>query len=223
MSYIVAARFDSWESAGVAARALHGQGYPDSALHTFYVNSPGAHAQHPVGGDRTADSDARGAQFGAVAGAAVLGMAGAAIFSILSLAVDAPLYVIVAAGAVGAYIGSLIGAMKVAGHRKNAGVARAARAEQGTAPGADRLRDAGTGRSRTAAADAEAGYSPVRHAGVLLAVHASPEQETTIAHILRDAGGMDIERAQGHWAKGSWVDFDPVAAPRLSDKVEQTA
>lgn len=223
MSYIVAARFDSWASAEVAARALHGQGYPDSALHTFYVNSPGAHAQHPVGGDRTADGDARGAQFGAVAGAAALGLAGAAIFSIVSLAVDASPYVIVAAAAVGAYIGSLIGAMKVAGHRKNVGAAQAARAAQGTASGVDRLRDTGAGRSRTAAADAEAGYLPVRHAGVLLAVHASPEQETTIARILRDAGGMDIERAQGHWAKGSWVDFDPVAAPRLSDKIEQTA
>ena len=81
---------------------------------------------------------------------------------------------------------------------------------------------AATGQSRTAAADADAGYTPIRHAGVLLAVHTSPDQEAAVARALRDAGGMDVERAQGHWSQGSWIDFDPVTAPRLSDKVEQT-
>lgn len=221
MSYIVAARFDSWESAGAAARALHGLGFPDSALHTFYVNTAGAHAQHPIGGDQTADADAQGAPFGAIAGAAVFGLAGAAIFSIVSVSIGATSYGIIAAAAVGAYVGSLMGAMKVAGRRKHRDVAKAARAGRGTTHVQNHMRDTGQGQSRTAAADAEAGYSPIRHAGVLLAVHASPEQETIVARALRDAGGMDVERAQGHWSQGSWVDFDPVAAPHLSDKVEQ--
>ena len=222
MSYIVAARFDSWDSAAIAARALHTLGYPDSALHTFYVNTAGAHARYPIGGDQTADADAQGAQFGAVAGAAVLGLAGAAIFSIVSIAIGAGPYIIAMAAAVGAYIGSLMGAMKVAGERRHRGAAAAARAAAGTTHDTHTLRDTGTGQSRTAAADADAGYTPIRHAGVLLAVHTSPDQEAAVARALRDAGGMDVERAQGHWSQGSWIDFDPVTAPRLSDKVEQT-
>ncbi len=223
MSCIVAARFDSWESAGIAARALHVQGYPDSDLHTFYVNSAGAHDQYAIGGDQTADADAQGAQFGAMAGAAVLGLAGAAIFSIISLAVGATAYVIIAAAAVGAYLGSLIGAMRIVGNRKRPAAASHANPARGTTQGMHRLRDTGQGQSRTAAADAQAGFTPIRHAGVLLAVHIAPEQEATVARVLRDAGGMDVERAQGQWSQGSWVDFDPVAAPRLSDKVEQIA
>ena len=221
MSYIVAARFDSWESAGIAARALYAQGYPDGALHTFYVNSPGAHAQYALGGDRSADADSQGAQFGAIAGAAVLGLASAAIFSVISLAVGATAYVIIAAAAVGAYLGSLAGAMRIIGNRKRPAAAAAAKATRGTTQGTHTLRDTGHGQSRTAAADAQAGFNPIRHAGVLLAVHIVPEQEASVARLLRDAGGMDVERAQGQWSQGSWVNFDPIAAPCLSDKVEQ--
>lgn len=221
MSLIVAARFDSWDSAGVAARALNEQGFPDDILHTFYVNAAGAHDQHALGGDRTADADAKGAQFGAIAGAAVLGLAGAAIFSLLGLTFGANTYVIIAAGAVGAYLGSLMGAMKVVGKKKGrAFVDPLGAVAQATAP---QVRaDVGAGQSRTTAADVAAGYAPIRHAGVLLAVHTDPAQEALVAKILRDAGGLDVERAQGRWTNGSWADFNPVEPPHLSEKVKQT-
>ncbi|KMY86780.1 putative membrane protein [Candidatus Paraburkholderia calva] len=54
---------------------------------------------------------------------------------------------------------------------------------------------------------------PTRHAGVLVAVHVSPETQTQAATILRETGGMDIERASGRWKQGHWSDFDPLQPP----------
>ena len=51
-----------------------------------------------------------------------------------------------------------------------------------------------------------AGYD----AGVLVAVHVSPETQVQAAATLREAGGMDIERASGRWKQGRWSDFDPL-------------
>ncbi len=216
MTLIVAARFESWDSAGIAAHRLNEQGIPDEALHTFYVNAPGAHDQFPVGGDQTADTDARGAQFGAAAGAAVLGLAGASIFALLSLTFGAGIYVVILAAGIGAYLGSLMGALRVAGRKRaRAFVDPLGAAYQSTAN--QPARDVGEGESRTAAADIKAGYTPIRHAGVLLAVHGEAGNQAMIAQILRDAGGVDVERAQGRWSGGRWTDFDPVKPPELTN------
>ncbi|BAN22604.1 hypothetical protein [Caballeronia insecticola] len=55
--------------------------------------------------------------------------------------------------------------------------------------------------------------APTRHAGVLLAVHVSPEMQDQATTILREAGGMDLERASGRWRQGRWSDFDPLQPP----------
>ncbi|WP_248321685.1 MULTISPECIES: hypothetical protein [unclassified Caballeronia] len=55
---------------------------------------------------------------------------------------------------------------------------------------------------------------PTRHAGVLVAVHVSPETYDRAANILREAGGLDIERASGRWKQGRWSDFDPLKPPQ---------
>ncbi|KMQ80427.1 putative membrane protein [Candidatus Burkholderia pumila] len=52
-----------------------------------------------------------------------------------------------------------------------------------------------------------------RHAGVLVAVHVSPETQQQATATLREAGGMDIERASGRWKQGRWSDFDPLQPP----------
>jgi hypothetical protein len=54
---------------------------------------------------------------------------------------------------------------------------------------------------------------PTRHAGVLVAVHVSPETQEQAATILRDSGGIEIERATGRWKQGRWSDFDPLQPP----------
>jgi len=202
MSLIVAARFESWDRAADAAQLLHREGFHDDALHTFYVNSAGAHDRHPVGGDRTNDPDASGAQFGAIAGAAVIGMAGAAIGALIAFSTGQSGIVGIIAAAVGAYLGSLIGAMQIAGRGRKRNVA----AKRGNA---------------VPAQDPSMEHAPLRQAGVLLAVQCDPATEATVARILRDSGGMDVERAQGRWAQGAWTDFDPVKAPELTDTINQ--
>ncbi len=60
----------------------------------------------------------------------------------------------------------------------------------------------------------------IRRGGVLLAVRVEPENERDVAQTLRTQGGADVEQAEGQWRDGSWVDFDPVRPPVLSDKVQ---
>ncbi|WP_250512541.1 glycine zipper domain-containing protein [Caballeronia sp. INDeC2] len=63
---------------------------------------------------------------------------------------------------------------------------------------------------------------PTRHAGVLVAVHVSPETQERATTTLREAGGMDIERASGRWKQGKWSDFDPLQPPHPVKEFAQT-
>ncbi len=52
---------------------------------------------------------------------------------------------------------------------------------------------------------------PVPHTGgPMVAVHVAPSREAEVVRILRDAGGHDLERANGDFRDGKWIDFDPV-------------
>jgi hypothetical protein len=62
---------------------------------------------------------------------------------------------------------------------------------------------------------------PVRHAGVLVAVHVSQENQMEAATILRESGGIDIERASGRWKQGRWSDFDPLKPPHPVNEYAQ--
>ncbi len=55
-----------------------------------------------------------------------------------------------------------------------------------------------------------------RPGGIILSVRiATPSNEARVIDTLRAAGAADIEQAEGQWRDGDWVDFDPVAVPRL--------
>ena len=55
-----------------------------------------------------------------------------------------------------------------------------------------------------------------RPAGVMVAVSADSAEDRSIAvDVLRDHGARMIERADGAWRDGKWVDFDPVHAPKV--------
>lgn len=55
---------------------------------------------------------------------------------------------------------------------------------------------------------------PVRESGMLVAVGvSSPEEETRAINTLRNAGAVNLERAQGQIVNGDWVDFDPLSSP----------
>ena len=62
-----------------------------------------------------------------------------------------------------------------------------------------------------------------RPAGVLLAVHTDNEHAESVAKMLADSGGHAIERAQGRWQDGKWVDFDPLATPVPEPSSKTTA
>ena len=58
----------------------------------------------------------------------------------------------------------------------------------------------------------------LRPAGVMVAVNAdSVEDEEIAIDLFRDRGAQMIERADGAWHDGKWVDFDPVSVPVILD------
>lgn len=187
MALIVAARFTTFEQAQGAARALFAEGFAEDDVHVFYVNTAGAHAMYPVGGDRSVDPDSKGAQYGALLGGAGLGLIGAVVGGLIGSALQfAPLAVLAVAG-VGAYIGSLLGALWVTGRKRPGSGSRAS---------------------------GKPDHPEVRQAGVLLALHTDPAREASACKVLRAAGGDDVERANGRWRDGQWEDFDPLRPPQ---------
>jgi hypothetical protein len=67
-------------------------------------------------------------------------------------------------------------------------------------------------------------HEETRDSGVLVAVHVSPDNQFDAARVLREAGGMAIERASGRWQQGRWADFDPLKQPvPLSEFSERSA
>jgi hypothetical protein len=64
--------------------------------------------------------------------------------------------------------------------------------------------------------DDKPGAPDRRSGGIMLSVRiAIPANEKRVVDTLRAEGAADIEQAEGEWKNGDWVDFDPVAAPRL--------
>lgn len=118
MELIVAARFDTFESAEHAAAALFEKGYAEDAVDVFFVGSDGPHDQGPDQRGPSEDPDAKDAQYGAIAGAAVVGLVGALIGVGIAVALTESLIPIVGGAAAGAYIGSLWGAVWLLGHRQ---------------------------------------------------------------------------------------------------------
>ena len=56
----------------------------------------------------------------------------------------------------------------------------------------------------------------VRESGVLVAVQTrSVDDEQLVIGLLKKAGALEIERAQGHWRAGQWTDFDAIQPPVL--------
>jgi len=186
MSLIIAARFQTFDQAEAAAQGLYAAGFRDEDIHTFYVNIAGEHARYPLGGDRKADPDSKGASVGAVVGAAGLGILFAILCAIVAWQIEPSAIAVTAAGGVGAYIGALAGALWVTGKGR-------------------RVRHGPVARDV---------HPEVRQAGVLMALHIQPDQEARAVALLRQAGGTDVERANGRWMNGKWQDFDPLVPPQ---------
>lgn len=196
MSLIIAARFETFDQAKSAAAALMDVGVVSEDLHTFFVNPAGAHGRLPMGGDRIADPDSKGAPFGAVGGAAGLAVIGAVIGALIGFSLGHALFPVAIGAGLGAYIGSLMGGVSLLGRDKS---------------------------SKNRATRREAEEYAGRPAGVLLAVHVQPAHQQDIAAVLRRHGGMEVERAQGRWENGQWQDFDPLEMPHVTDEAASPA
>ena len=191
MTPIIAGRFEQESLAERAVAALREQGFAADDITRFYLNPPGQHATFPVGGDRDASHGATQADRGALKGAAVGGAIGLGV-GVAAAPIAGPLGVIAGAGA-GAYVGSLTGAL--------GGMGESAKPKGAPSQPAD-----------------SDGVPQERSAGFIVAARAPEYAQRVVAvNVLQSMGAQDVERAQGTWQMGQWVDFDPLQAPKLVD------
>lgn len=111
MSLIVAGRFTTFADAQAAANRLFEAGFVQEDVTLFFVNPRGQHARFPIGGDRYADPQAAHASKGAGKGGAIGAVIGAVVGVALFGAFSSPILILLVAAGVGAYVGSLAGAM----------------------------------------------------------------------------------------------------------------
>lgn len=209
MTHIVAAHIGSQERAEAAQRALAEAGYVGTRVEVFYVTPPGEHDQFPIGGDRNADPGSRHAAKGAVKGAAAGAVAGIAVGSVAALAAPplAPALLAAVTGT-GALGGAIAGALRAAGKEpEDHGGSGATAAEQNSAA-SPAVRQRAQRRAEVARTVSGEG---TRRGGLMIAVDmgGAPEGMDEVAGLLERCGAQSIERTEGEWRDGHWVDFDP--------------
>lgn len=187
MSLIVAARFQTFDEATEAAQRLRLEGFSEDELHTFYINTAGEHARFPLGGtaSRIRMPAARTWRAG--------GRRGAGVATGVGRRPGGP---VVGRRDAGGDRGGRRGSLYRRPGRRVAGGG-----QEPPAPGKD------CARIRRGASGPETGRGDAGVARI-------PEREAVARRVLREAGGHDIERAQGRWQDGKWQDFDPLKPPR---------
>lgn len=113
MSLIVAARFDTFEQAGGATDRLRAAGFDAQDVSSFFVNPAGQHSRYHLGGDADVNPGTRRAHRGAIAGALAGLVAGGVLGVLLVVLTALPGLVAAGLALVGAYVGSLAGAMNL--------------------------------------------------------------------------------------------------------------
>ena len=193
MATIIAGRVETQQRADDLMAQLQSRGISASDMQAFYVNPPGQHGTYPIGGDMEADPGTEEAGLGQASGIAAGAAAGLAAGAVAGAAVPplAPIIAVAMAG-VGAHVGGMAGAL--------ASTRTPHEEKEETEP-------------KTPDADAV----DMRRGGIMLAVRVDPANERKVIDVLRAAGVEDLERAQGDWQDGQWVDFDPLAPPHKID------
>src|SRR5471030_3202589 len=109
MSLIIAGHFPTKSRADLAVETLLASGIRHDSMCTFALNPPGQHGKFPIGGDHDESKGAAHAGRSAATGAAIGGVVGATA-GVAAAAAIGPV-AIVGGAAVGAYLGSLAGAL----------------------------------------------------------------------------------------------------------------
>lgn len=191
MSRILAGHFQLQDEVAAARAALNRAGFADQRISDFFVNQPGQHDLHALGGDRDMSPGAKETPEGVAGGAAVGAAVGAGVGAATALATG-PLGPVVGA-LVGAHVGSLYSLNKMKGAGEGEDVAPE---DRDSVPQENR-------------------HVP-RQPGMLLAVafDGPAEREAALA-TLRGQGAWQIEEAEGEIVDGDWRDFDPLSLPIL--------
>jgi hypothetical protein len=181
MGVVVMARFESFATAKSAAHALFAEGFREDAVNIFCV---GKHGLPRPGGGRQESENGKGfrvsgTRSGVLTTLALLGMFGAVAGAGIALALNGSDLALSGAAALGAFLGSLIGASWI------------------------------TGSGRFALDSAEK-----RVPDTLMTVQVVNDAERFVIELLHDAGGSDVDRVQGSWSHGLWIEADPRVQPR---------
>ncbi|MGQ0750731.1 MAG: hypothetical protein ACT4PS_09380 [Betaproteobacteria bacterium] len=182
---IIAGNFEDNTRATDAVKALIDDGFAPDQVCVFFLNPPGQHAVYGIGG-RNESPGSRQSDTGALKGAAVGGAVGLGVGAAAAAATATlgPIAALAALG-VGAYTGSLVGALSKSGKRAE--------------------REAGEPRKPP----------PRHAGMVVAVNISETIPEKRAVEVLQEHGARDIERATGTWHDGKWEDFDPVSAPQL--------
>ena len=117
MAKLITGRFQDVDQVERALAAIAQAGFDRRRYGVFYVTPPGQHARLPLGGDAYRSAGTADSGPGAAAGAAIGGGAGLAMGAVAALAFPvAGLAALLAGTGVGAYVGSLMGAMSQSEH-----------------------------------------------------------------------------------------------------------
>lgn len=201
---IVAARFATFAEADHVAQALQRGGFPAGDITSFFVNPAGQHSIYPLGGDKFADRGTRKSRKGAIVAAVLGAVAGAALGALLFAIFDIPAILVIALSLVGAYGGSLMGALGATRDATPEGTASHLRGRAG---------DSGARAPEGAVARPVVRPEDTHPSGVLVAVKVMPATVELARRLLSENGGQDVERAEGEWRNGTWTDFDPLKVP----------
>jgi hypothetical protein len=187
MARIIAGRFDTQAEADQAIDALKAAGFQHDEYTCFYLSPAGQHASYPIGGDAHHDEGTKESGQKAAAVAAVGSVAGLAVGTVTGAALGEP-GLSAAAAIAGAGIGGYVGALA-----------------------------GGLTGSRSGDPQQATPEEPVeRAAGMMVAVRAERAgSEAQAVDALHAAGAIELERAEGTWRDGAWVDFDAARTPEL--------
>ncbi|HVG04634.1 MAG TPA: hypothetical protein VM937_06795 [Burkholderiaceae bacterium] len=189
MATIIAARVETQQRADDLMAQLQSRGISVDDMQAFYVNPPGQHGTYPIGGDVDADTGTEESNVGQASGVAAGAAAGLAAGAVAGAAIPplAPIIAVAMAG-VGAHVGGMAGALAA-------------------------TRTSDEEKKETESRAPDSGAVDMRRGGMTLAVRVDPGTEKTVVDLLTAAAVEDLERAQGDWANGEWVDFNPLSPP----------
>jgi hypothetical protein len=198
LSEIIAGTFEQAAQAEAARAKLEAEGISPDQVCIMFVNPAGQHGEFPIGGDEHKSLGAKDADAGAGKGAALGGAVGVGV-GLLATPFIGPAGVVAGVSAA-SLVGAVAGGVSHMGEKPQGESDHDTQAKGEGAPAIA----VGEGQPKLASARSR------RPTGMMLAVNSVDRSCRELAlRVLREAGALGIEQAQGRWEGGRWVDFEP--------------